>query len=80
MPSRREGGCRQRSKPATRGAPSPKSSVSVLDMVNLLPPSKTDDHGESEAATTLRRGRFDVGVGDIAEVAAAGWRSQASFC
>ena len=62
MPSRREGGCRQRSK----RAPQPKSSV--LDIVNLLPPSKNDDDGESEAATTLRRGRFDVGVGDIADV------------
>ena len=36
-------------------------------MVNLLLPFETDD-GESEAATTLRRGRFDVGVGDIADV------------
>ena len=62
MPSRREGGCRQRSK----RAPQPKSSF--LDIVNLLPPSETDDDGESEAATTLRRGRFDGGVGDIADV------------
>ena len=37
-------------------------------MVNLLLPFETDDDGESEAATTLRRGRFDVGVGDIADV------------
>ena len=37
-------------------------------MVNLLLPFETDDDGESEAATTLRRGRLDVGVGDIAEV------------
>ena len=37
-------------------------------MVNLLPHFETDDDGESEAATNLRRGRFDVGVGDITDV------------
>ena len=37
-------------------------------MVNLLLPFETDNDGKSEAATTLRRGRFDGGVGDIADV------------
>ena len=55
-------GCQQRSK----RAPQPKSSI--LDIVNLLPPSETDDDGKSEATTTLRRGRFDGGVGDISDV------------
>ena len=47
---------------------SPQQKSSVLDMANLVPPFETDDDGESEAATTLRRGRFNGGVGDIADV------------
>ena len=37
-------------------------------MVNFLLPFETDNDGENEAATTLRRSRFDVGVGNIADV------------
>ena len=41
-------------------------------MIDLLPPSKTDNGGKREAATTLRRGLFDGGFGDVAGVARRG--------
>ena len=51
---------------------------SVLDMVNLLPPFETNNDGENEAATTLRRGRFDA-LAILPTSSAAELRSQASF-
>ena len=57
MPSRREGGCRQRSK----RAPQPKSSF--LDIINVLPPLRNrrrrrERSGDDPAPRSIRRRRW----------------------